>query len=94
MLECRANGTLFVINPSILMQYPLNDIVIEQLKNREIIASPLSTILLKQTDISRQKIDIPPFQKTAKILFKTNYKLIVKFYQDGLPSQFYLSEDD
>ncbi|MFV9998006.1 MAG: DUF2511 domain-containing protein [Arsenophonus endosymbiont of Dermacentor nuttalli] len=41
MLECRANGTLFVINPSTLMQYPLNDIVIEQLKNREIIASPL-----------------------------------------------------
>ncbi|HGJ5897964.1 YebY family protein [Arsenophonus apicola] len=72
MLECRTNGALFVINPSTLMQYPLNNIAVEQMKKREIIASQLSAILLKPTNLSQQKIDITPILKTAQNLCKTN----------------------
>jgi len=52
------------------MQYPLNSIAAEQMKKREIIASPLSTILLKPADLSQQKIDITPILKTAQNLCK------------------------
>lgn len=70
MLECRTNGALLVINPSTLMQYPLNSIAAEQMKKREIIASPLSTILLKPAYLLQQKIDIIPILKTAQNLCK------------------------
>lgn len=67
-LECRTNGALLVINPSTLMQYPLNNIVAEQIKRREIIASPLSAILLEPISLSQQKIDITPILETAQDL--------------------------
>lgn len=68
MLECRTNGALFVINPSTLMQYPLNNIAVEQMKKGEIIASPLSAILLEPANLSQQKINISSIVRTAQNL--------------------------
>ncbi|OKP05741.1 YebY family protein [Xenorhabdus eapokensis] len=68
MLDCRANGALFVINPSTLMQYPLNDRATQLMQANKVIASSLDTILLNDPDHPNQKMSIKPFQEAALAL--------------------------
>ncbi|PHM38031.1 YebY family protein [Xenorhabdus innexi] len=68
MLDCRSGGALFVINPSTLMQYPLNKRAEELVQTRQAIATPLNTILLDDPEHSNQKMSIEPFQKAAMAL--------------------------
>ncbi|MBC8950152.1 MULTISPECIES: YebY family protein [Xenorhabdus] len=68
MLDCRANGALFVINPSTLMQYPLNDRATQLMQANKVIASSLETILLNDPDHPNQKMSVEPFQKAALAL--------------------------
>lgn len=68
MLDCRTDGALFVINPSTLMQYPLNDRATQLMQANKVIASSLDTILLNDPDRPKQKMSIEPFQKAALAL--------------------------
>ncbi|MGG6109264.1 YebY family protein [Pantoea allii] len=44
MLTCEKDGSLFAINPSTLMQYPLNDKADAQLNAKRVTAQPISVI--------------------------------------------------
>ncbi len=68
MLECRAGNALFVINPATLVQYPLNDIVTEQMKSGHVLAKPLDVLLLNDSNNPGQKMSLEPFQQRAMAL--------------------------
>lgn len=68
MLECRAGDALFVINPSTLAQYPLNDIAIEQMKAGHVLAKPLDVLLLDDSENPSQKMSLEPFVQRALTL--------------------------
>ncbi|MFA3779252.1 YebY family protein [Yersinia sp. 1652 StPb PI] len=68
MLECRPGNALFVINPSTLAQYPLNDIATEQMKSGLVLAKPLDILLLDDSNNPGQKMSLVPFQQRAMSL--------------------------
>ncbi|KMJ43380.1 YebY family protein [Xenorhabdus khoisanae] len=68
MLDCRSDGALFVINPSTLMQYPLNGLATKLMKSNKVIATSLDTILLDNPENPNQKMSVEPFQKAASAL--------------------------
>ncbi|AYA42472.1 YebY family protein [Xenorhabdus nematophila] len=68
MLDCRSDGALFVINPSTLMQYPLNDRAVQLMKSNKVIATSLDTILLDDPEQPAKKMSIESFQKAALAL--------------------------
>ncbi|CNI29400.1 putative periplasmic or exported protein [Yersinia thracica] len=68
MLECRSGGALFVINPSTLVQYPLNDVATEQMKAGHVLAKPLDILLLDDSEKPGQKMSLEPFQQRATTL--------------------------
>ncbi len=68
MLECRANGAMVVINPSTLMQYPLNDIALEQMKSRQINAMPIDVLLLDDPKQAGTKMSILPVKEATEQL--------------------------
>ncbi|MFA3761330.1 YebY family protein [Yersinia sp. 2544 StPb PI] len=68
MLECRPGNALFVINPSTLAQYPLNDIATEQMKSGLVLAKPLDILLLDDSNNPGQKMSLAPFQQRAMSL--------------------------
>ncbi|CQI87684.1 putative periplasmic or exported protein [Yersinia rohdei] len=68
MLECRSGGALFVINPSTLAQYPLNDIATEQMKAGYVLAKPLDVLLLDDSEQPGVKMSLEPFQQRAMTL--------------------------
>lgn len=68
MLECRSGGALFVINPSTLAQYPLNDVATEQMKAGHVLAKPLDILLLDDSEKTGQKMSLEPFQQRAMTL--------------------------
>ncbi|NHB91302.1 YebY family protein [Photorhabdus cinerea] len=68
MLDCRANKALFVINPSTLVQYPLNDIATEMVREGKVNAKSLDIILLDDSNNPDQKMSIEPFQRAALTL--------------------------
>ncbi|CDL80889.1 YebY family protein [Xenorhabdus szentirmaii] len=68
MLDCRSGGALFVINPSTLVQYPLNDKATQLVESNKVIAKSLNTILLDDPEHPNQKMSIKPFQKAALAL--------------------------
>ncbi|WP_186379266.1 YebY family protein [Yersinia massiliensis] len=68
MLECRAGDALFVINPSTLAQYPLNEIATEQMKAGHVLAKPLDVLLLDDSENPSQKMSLEPFVQRAMTL--------------------------
>ncbi len=68
MLDCRANRALFVINPSTLVQYPLNDIATEMMRIGKVNAKSLDIILLNDSKNPAQKMSIELFQQAALAL--------------------------
>lgn len=44
MLTCRPGNALYVINPSTLVQYPLNDVARQQMESGKTTAKPIEII--------------------------------------------------
>ena len=68
MLTCRAGNALYVINPSTLVQYPLNDIAEEQVKAGKTQAQPLSIIQVDDPKQPGVKMSLAPFIERAEKL--------------------------
>lgn len=68
MLTCRADNALYVINPSTLVQYPLNDVAEEQVKAGKTQAQPLSIIQVDDPKQPGVKMSLAPFIERAEKL--------------------------
>ena len=63
MLTCRPGNALYVINPSTLVQYPLNDIASVKTK-----AQPISVIQIDDPNNPGEKMSLAPFIERAEKL--------------------------
>ncbi|EBN0073095.1 DUF2511 domain-containing protein, partial [Salmonella enterica subsp. enterica serovar Virchow] len=61
-------NALWVINPSTLMSYPLNDVAAQQAKEQKIKVTDLSVITLKQTGDAEKGMDLTPIIEAAGAL--------------------------
>lgn len=68
MLSCRADNALFVINPSTLMQYPLNQEAEQQILSGRTSGQPISVILIDSPKHPGEKMSLEPFIERAKKL--------------------------
>lgn len=68
MLTCREGNALYVINPSTLVQYPLNDVAQEQVKAGKTQAQPLSIIQVDSPKQPGVKMSLAPFIERAEKL--------------------------
>ena len=68
MLTCRADNALYVINPSTLVQYPLNDVAEQQVKAGQTQAQPLSVIQIDDPHQPGVKMSLAPFIERAEKL--------------------------
>ncbi|WP_265524536.1 YebY family protein [Providencia rustigianii] len=68
MLECRSNGALIVINPSTLMQYPLNDIAQDLMEKKQIQAQPIDVLLEASDSKKTTEERILPLKQAAQKL--------------------------
>ncbi|XBS68323.1 YebY family protein [Acerihabitans sp. KWT182] len=67
-LLCRADQSLFALNMSTLMQYPLNDKAKSEMLSGQVKAVPVETILLDDPAKPGQKMSIAPFAARARQL--------------------------
>ena len=67
-LTCEKDGALFAINPSTLVQYPLNDVAEQQVKAGKTSAQPISVILVDDPQHPGQKMSLAPFIERAQKL--------------------------
>lgn len=65
MLTCRPGKALFVINPSTLVQYPLNDIAEQQVASGKASGQPISVIQVDDPQRPGEKMSLAPFIKRA-----------------------------
>lgn len=68
MLTCRPGQALYVINPSTLVQYPLNDIAEQQVASGKSTGQPLSVIQVDDPQNPGQKMSLAPFVERAEKL--------------------------
>lgn len=68
MLTCRPGQALYVINPSTLVQYPLNDIAEQQVASGKSTGQPLSVIQVDDPQNPGQKMSLAPFIERAEKL--------------------------
>nr|WP_318381333.1 YebY family protein [uncultured Enterobacter sp.] len=68
MLTCRPGHALFVINPSTLVQYPLNDVAQQQVAGGKASGIPLSTIQVDNPTKPGEKMSLTPFIERAEKL--------------------------
>ncbi|WP_075181991.1 YebY family protein [Pantoea sp. 1.19] len=68
MLSCGKGGALFAINPSTLMQYPLNDIATRQMQSKQVNARPIDVIWLDDPRQPGKKMSLAPFVARASAL--------------------------
>ncbi|HHT0391792.1 TPA: YebY family protein [Raoultella planticola] len=68
MLTCRPGNALFAINPSTLVQYPLNDVAEQQVKAGKTSAQPISVIQVDDPQHPGQKMNLAPFIERAQKL--------------------------
>lgn len=68
MLSCRPGHALFAINPSTLMQYPLNDVAQQQVSSGETTGQPISVIQIDDPKTPGQKKSLAPFIERAEKL--------------------------
>ncbi|MBV4365094.1 YebY family protein [Erwinia phyllosphaerae] len=68
MLTCAKGGALYAINPSTLMQYPLNEIAEQQVKSGLAKGEPISVIQIDDPAHPGQKKSLAPFvERTQKL---------------------------
>lgn len=68
MLTCRPGNALYVINPSTLVQYPLNEAAQQEVKAGKTTAQPLSVIQIDDPKHPGQKMSLTPFIDRAEKL--------------------------
>lgn len=68
MLTCRPGHALYVINPSTLVQYPLNDIAQKEVASGKTQAQPLSVIQIDDPAKPGEKMSLAPFIERAEKL--------------------------
>ncbi|MFY9995427.1 MAG: YebY family protein [Leclercia sp.] len=68
MLTCRPGHALYAINPSTLVQYPLNDAAQQQVDSGKSIGKPISIIQIDDPANPSQKKSLEPFIARAETL--------------------------
>lgn len=68
MLTCRPGNALYVINPSTLVQYPLNAAAEQEVKEKKTNAQPLSIIQIDDPQRPGEKMSLAPFIEKAEKL--------------------------
>lgn len=68
MLTCRPGHALYAINPSTLVQYPLNDIAEQQVASGSSKGQPISIIQIDDPANPSQKKSLQPFIERANKL--------------------------
>ncbi|MCS2171564.1 YebY family protein [Scandinavium sp. TWS1a] len=68
MLTCRPGNALYAINPSTLMQYPLNEVAEQEVKEGKSNAQPISVIQVDDPAHEGQKMSLEPFIARAEKL--------------------------
>lgn len=68
MLTCTKDGALYAINPSTLMQYPLNDIAKQQLKSGQVKGQPIDVIQIDDPAQPGQKKSLTSIIERAQKL--------------------------
>jgi len=68
MLTCRPGHALYAINPSTLMQYPLNAAAEQEMKEGKTTAQPISVIQVDDPAHPGQKMSLAPFIARAEKL--------------------------
>lgn len=68
MLTCRPGNALYVINPSTLVQYPLNDIAQKEVTSGKTKAQPISVIQIDDPNNRGEKMSLAPFIERAEKL--------------------------
>ncbi len=69
MLTCRPGNALYVINPSTLVQYPLNDIAQKEVTSGKTKAQPISVIQIDDPNNRGEKMSLAPFIERAEKTF-------------------------
>ncbi|KEA51459.1 MULTISPECIES: YebY family protein [Mangrovibacter] len=68
MLVCRPGNALYVINPSTLMQYPLNPVAEQQVAEGKESGQPISVIQIDDPKNPGKKMSLQPFIERASHL--------------------------
>ncbi|TGC07656.1 hypothetical protein CRG93_15080 [Escherichia sp. E2593] len=68
MLTCRPGNALYVINPSTLVQYPLNDVAQKEVSSGKTKAQPISVIQIEDPNKPGEKMSLMPFIERAEKL--------------------------
>ncbi|MBJ3813700.1 DUF2511 domain-containing protein [Shimwellia pseudoproteus] len=68
MLTCGQDQALYVINPSTLVQYPLNEEAQKQVDSGKTRAQPIAVILADDPQHPGHKMSLAPFIERAKTL--------------------------
>ena len=68
MLTCRPGHALYAINPSTLVQYPLNDVAEQQVASGKSSGQPISVIQIDDPAHPGQKMSLAPFIERADTL--------------------------
>lgn len=68
MLTCTKDRALFAINPSTLMQYPLNDKAAQKMAAKEVQAQPIRVIQRDDPTHPQQKVSLRPIIERAEKL--------------------------
>ncbi|AUS65783.1 hypothetical protein CXP54_09265 [Escherichia albertii] len=68
MLTCRPGNALYAINPSTLVQYPLNDAAQKEVDGGKTNAQPISVIQIEDPNKPGEKMNLEPFIERAKKL--------------------------
>ncbi|WP_158784855.1 YebY family protein [Pantoea sp. BAV 3049] len=68
MLTCAKGGALLAVNPSTLMQYPLNDAAQQMMKSGQMKGQPISVIQIDDPQHPGQKKSLAPFIERAQKL--------------------------
>ncbi|WP_395291823.1 YebY family protein [Enterobacter kobei] len=65
MLTCRPGHALYAINPSTLVQYPLNEVAEQQVASGKSNGQPISVIQIDDPAHPGQKMSLTPFIERA-----------------------------
>lgn len=68
MLTCSKGGALYAINPSTLMQYPLNDVAQQQVKSGQAKGQPIDIIQIDDPAHPGEKKSLTPIIERAQKL--------------------------
>ncbi len=68
MLTCRPGHALYAINPSTLVQYPLNDVAEKQVASGKASGQPISIIQVDDPAKPGEKMSLEPFIARAEKL--------------------------